>query len=306
VSHLAPVGENNLKFAIIAILSGVFVASLSDAFIKLVSADFQLWQIFVLRSVITIPILILIITIHTPGLALMPVNVGWAALRSLLLVFMWVALYAALPRVELSVAGAAYYTLPLFITLFSALFVGEDVDVKRWFAIAIGFVGMLLILKPRAGDFNPYALLPLASAVLYAFSMILTRTKIRDESALVLSLSLNVAFAVVGAAGSLVVFIRASSGAPLNDNSFLLGEWVALDLNGWLVIVVLAVLITVGSQCATVAYQNGSPSVVSSFDFFYLVFVAMWGFVFFGEVPDAVTVLGIVLIACAGTIVVRK
>lgn len=303
--HL-PTHDTNLRLAVFAIVFGVFVASLSDAFIKFVSADFQLWQIFVLRSVITIPVLCAIIKFRDPSVPLAPVNFRWTTLRSLLLVFMWLAFYAALPRVELSVAGAVYYTLPLFITLFAGVFVGEKVGVKGWIAIAIGFVGVLLILKPQADHFNAYALLPLASAVFYASAMILTRTKIRNENALVLALSLNVAFLLVGASGTLVVALWSPTSAQAGANPFLLGEWSTLGLQEWMTIAVLAVLITTSSLCATIAYQNGPSSTVSSFDFFYLAFVVMWGVLFLGEVPDAVTVTGIILIACAGVVVVGK
>jgi len=301
-----PTDSSNLRLAVFAILSGVFVASLSDSFIKYASAEFQLWQIFILRSLIAIPCLILIIKLREPTMPLLPAQFGWTALRSLLLVFMWVALYVALPKVELSVAGAIYYTLPLFITLFASVFIGEEVGNKGWIAVAIGFIGVLLILKPQAEDFNGYALLPLASAIFYALAMIITRTKIRGESALVLSLSLNTAFAVVGATATLFLSIGYMAGVEIKANSFMAGEWASMGPREWLIIAVLAALITIGSQFATVAYQNGPSSIVSSFDFFYLAFIVMWGLIFFAEVPDAVTVIGIILIACAGIMTVRK
>ena len=157
----------------------------------------------------------------------------------------------------MSIAGAVYYTLPLFITLFSAVFVGEKVGMKGWVAVAIGFIGVLWILKPQAGDFNVYALLPLASAIFYACAMILTRTKIRDESGLVLVLSLNVAFLIVGAVGTLAVAFWAPTKAQVVSNPFLLGEWSVLGLQETITIVVLATLVTTSSLLATIAYQNG-------------------------------------------------
>ena len=298
--------KNNLRVAIFAIISAVFVASLSDAYIKFVSAGFQLWQIFVLRSLLTIPILFGIIKLHTPSISVIPVNVGWTALRSSMLVFMWVTYYMALPKVDLSVAAAVYYTLPLFITLFAAVFVGEKVGMKGWMTVALGFFGVLLISKPQADDFNAYSLLPLTSAILYALAMILTRTKIRYESALVLSLSLNMAFVVVGTIGTLIVILYSPGNTQTEYESYLFGEWIAMGHQEWLAIVILAILITTGSQLATIAYQNGPSSTVSSFDFFYLMFVVMWGIIFFKEVPDVTMLIGIVLITTAGIIAIRK
>ena len=192
--------RDNIKLAIGAILATSCALALGDAIIKQISTGFPLWQIFVWRSLIAIPVLIGLAKVRRQRVALLPAAPGWTALRSLMLVVMWVAYYAALPHMPLSAAAAVYYTLPLFITLFAALFIGERVGVTGWVAVLLGFVGVLLILKPQGVDFNLYALLPLNSAVLYAFAMILTRTKCRDESPLVLSLSLNVTFIVIGCA----------------------------------------------------------------------------------------------------------
>ena len=126
---------DNLRLAISAIVFTVFALSLGDATIKQISADFPLWQIFVLRSLIAIPVLYVILSWRTPTVSVVPVQLGWTAVRSLMLVAMWVAYYAALPHVALSVAAAVYYTLPLFITLFSALFIGERVGSVGWLAV---------------------------------------------------------------------------------------------------------------------------------------------------------------------------
>jgi drug/metabolite transporter (DMT)-like permease len=89
-------------------------------------------------------------------------------------------------------------------------------------------------------------------------------------------------------------------------NSFLLGDWTQMDVKGWLVMIVLAVVITLGSLFAAIAYQNGSSSVIASFDYSYLAFSTFWGLVFFAEAPDGLTILGMSMIAGAGLIAVRQ
>ena len=120
---------------------------------------------------------------------LWPAAMLWTAGRSLLLVAMWVSYYVALPHLSLSIAAAAYYTLPIFITLFAALFIGEKINYYGWTAVALGFIGGLLILQPASKDFSWYALLPILSAILYALAMILTRTRCRAVHPLMLSLA---------------------------------------------------------------------------------------------------------------------
>lgn len=219
---------------------------------------------------------------------------------------MWVAYYAALPHVALSVAAAVFYTLPLFITLFAAILLGEKVGLQGWLAVFLGFCGVLLVLRPQAEDFNVYALLPLGSAILYALAMILTRGHLRRESPLVLSLALNLSFIGVGGAATILLWCWGPASAETQADRFLLGGWIALGSREWLAGGLLAAAIITGSVFTAVAYQSGPPSLVATFDFAYLAFAALWGLLFFAELPDAVTAIGIVLVATAGVLAVRR
>lgn len=117
---------DNLPLAVGVIILTVLALSLGDALIKLRSGDFVIWQIFVLRSLLAIPLLVFFMAVkdrqslRIPDV-LWPAAMLWTAGRSLLLVAMWVSYYVALPHLSLSIAAAAYYTLPIFITLFAAL-----------------------------------------------------------------------------------------------------------------------------------------------------------------------------------------
>lgn len=297
---------DNTKRAVTAILLAAFVLSVGDALIKRISAEFTLWQIFVIRSALALPVLVALIKARYPFTSLKPHRVEWTALRSLMLTFMWVAYYTALPHVDLSVAAAAYYSLPLFITLFAAIFMGDTIGAQGWMAVFLGFFGVLLMLRPRADDFNAYALLPVVSAVLYALAMIITRTKCRDENALVLSLGLNVSFVSTGALAAFVIGVWGPSNADVASYPFLLGQWTAMGMNEWLAMGLLSTAALVGSVGAAIAYQAGPSSIVATFDFSYVAFAAGWGLLFFAEVPDPITVIGIGLIVVAGMLAVRR
>ena len=168
---------DNIPLAVGVILLTVMALSLGDALIKMTSGSFALWQIFVIRSLIAIPVLFGVLAVKTQGRLRRPDAIWWVTLRSLMLIGMWVCYYLSLPELSLSAAAAAYYTLPIFITLFSALLMRERISFRGWSAVFIGFLGVLLILRPGAGDFNAYAILPLISAMLYAGAMILTRSR---------------------------------------------------------------------------------------------------------------------------------
>ena len=297
---------DNLKIAILAIVAGCFALSLGDALIKQQSASFPLWQIFVVRSAILLPLLVYLVRIHPGSDPIMPRHLGWTLLRSMVLVIMWVFYFAALPHIEFAVAAAAFYTLPIFITLFAALFLGETISSRGWLAVVSGFAGTLLILQPQADDFNTWTLLPLVSAILYAVAMILTRSKCRTEKPVVLSLWMNICFIAVGALALLLLSFWQPADNSVALNPFLFGTWTPMGLDEWRTMGILAVAILVGSVGAALAYQKGPASVVSIFDFSYVGFAVVWGYLLFAEVPENLVMLGILMIVAAGIIASRQ
>jgi len=254
----------------------VLALSLGDALIKLRSNDFVIWQIFILRSLLAIPLLVLFMLIKNrqslriSGL-LWPAALLWTTCRSMLLVAMWVSYYIALPHLSFSIAAAA-------------------------------FVGVLLILQPASEDFNGYALLPILSAILYALAMILTRTRCRAVHPLMLSLALNIAFVVTG----IVAALSITSLFPEGREGFLLAPWAEMNISQWMTMGMLAIIILIGSIGAAIAYQNGPPSVIGIFDFGYVGFAVLWSILLFNQYPDTVSVAGILLIVVAGIISLRS
>jgi drug/metabolite transporter (DMT)-like permease len=311
--------SDNLKLAIGAILIGVFALALGDALIKKSNASFVIWQIFILRSILTIPLLTFFLKKKTPlhlsekppvfwrvlMLGLMPKQLFWTLTRSALLVIMWLLYYMALPKVDLSIAAASFYTLPIFITLFAALFLAERVGLGGWIAVVMGFCGVLLILRPQAENFNLYALLPIISAILYALGMILTRSKCRDEHPMMLSLWMNIVFIFVGIIASLLIFLFQPTEEIQQSNLFLFGDWSPMDVSVWGDMIILAVALLVGSIGAAIAYQSGPASTIAIFDFGYVAFAIIWGMLFFNETLDFITIIGIIMIVTGGILSTR-
>jgi len=293
---------DNIPLAVGVILLTVMALSLGDALIKMTSGSFALWQIFVIRSLIAIPVLFGVLAVKTQGRLRRPDAIWWVTLRSLMLIGMWVCYYLSLPELSLSAAAAAYYTLPIFITLFSALLMRERISFRGWSAVFIGFLGVLLILRPGAGDFNAYAILPLISAMLYAGAMILTRSRCRTLDPIVLSLALNIGFVVVGGLAAAAILVMPQTARQ----GFLLAPWAAMGPSEWMSMILLAMAILVGSIGAAVAYQNGPPAMIGAFDFAYVGFAVIWGLVFFADVPDLTSMLGMALIVGAGFLSLRQ
>ncbi|MEM9207123.1 MAG: DMT family transporter [Pseudomonadota bacterium] len=295
--------SDNIPLGVGTIIATVFALSLGDALIKAIGGGEALgiWQLFAMRSLLAFPVLLGGALVLFGSQKLRPTRTEWIAVRSFLLVTMWIAYYASLPLLPLSVAAAAYYTLPLFIVIFAALFAGEAVGRMQWSGVALGFLGVLIVLRPGGDAFQIAALLPILAAMLYAVAMILTRTHCRDEHPVTLALGLNLAFILAGGAGFLIGAL-----APELLTGFLSPKFVPLGFEEWRSIGILAALLIVASVGTAIAYQVAPASTVGTFDFAYVGFALIWGFIFFSETPDVFGLVGIALIVTAGILAVRR
>lgn len=298
--------RENTTLGIIMIVASVFLLSFGDALVKYFSASFSLWQIYVTRSLIAVPILVLLLVLFSGTSTIKPRSPGWVFLRSMLLVSMWITYYAALPAMSLSTAAVALYTTPLFIALFSALLIGEPVGLRRWVGIGIGFFGVLVILRPDTNSFSVLTLLPIIAAIFYALAAIITRSKCLEERPLMLSLGLNVCLLGVGLVATMALELGALSSREASASSFLLSRWSVMGVREWALMALLAVLIVAVSTGVALAYQSGPAAIIGTFDYAYLAFAVLWSFIIFLEAPDGATIIGVVLIAAAGALVVGR
>lgn len=285
-----------LPQGVLAIIPAVFAMALTDAIFKSWSAGISLWQIWVLRSLVVLPVLYVM-----AGGRVRVAGAGWIALRCLALILMYLTMYPALPLIDMSLAGAAFYTAPLFIAGLSALVLGQRIAGLQWLAILVGFAGLLLIVRPFGLAFTPIILLPVAAAFCYACAAVLTRAKCMGAEPVVMGFWLNVAFLVTGGIAAALL----QSGLTLRgvDLPFLLATWQPLAPADWAVILFLAVLMTGVSIGVAHAYKSPQPAVIATLEYAYMIFAIFWGFVFFSEVPDLWTILGMALIAAGGAAV---
>lgn len=283
------------------ILASVLTMAFADALVKLVSANLTLWQVFTARSLVALAVLILILFVTGGDHRLrLPF---WVLLRSLLVVLSWIAFYASLPVLSLSVAAVAAYTGPIMIALLSAAMIREPVTGRQWIGILLGFVGVIGILRPGTDAFSWFTCLPLLAAVFYALAMVLTRSKCQGESPLSLALALHGSFIAAGLTGICLLAVSGLDAGTQAIFPFLLGDWAPMGPREWGVMALLGALSAIYFLGVARAYQIAAPSVIATFDYAYLVSAALWGFVFFAETPDLLTIGGMILITAAGLLV---
>jgi len=173
-----PARPQQVVRGVLLIVAAMFVTSVQDVVFKVFSTTLPLGQIFALRALLALPLLFALAWVQGIGGSVLAHALGtWPLLRSLLMTLMFLAFYAAIPFVNLSVLGAGTYTAPIFVTLLSAYAIGEPVGVRGWIAVLVGFSGVLVLLQPGTEAFSPWALLPVIGATFYALAHVTTRAK---------------------------------------------------------------------------------------------------------------------------------
>lgn len=296
--------EDNISQGIMLIVGAVFLLALTDALVKYLSDSMSLWQLYVIASLLSLPVLGGLL-IGTSGPRPCVKSLRWVAIRSLLLLFMWIAYYAALPLIPLSVAAVAIYTTPLFIALLAAFSAGERLSWQAWVGIICGFLGVLVVLRPGEDTFTPATLLPVLAAIFYALAMMITRRHCQREHPLILTLGLNLAFLTAGIVFSALVATGAT--AQLEERTpFLFAHWQPLDISDFLLIAAYTLLLIIVNSGVARAYQIAPLALIGTFDYAYLIFASAWGYLLFNEIPDAMTWLGMGMILTAGVVVLRQ
>ena len=298
---------HDLFGGIALIIATALAISLQDVVFKLFSGDLTLWQIFALRGVVAICLLsILAIARHQLTTVIRSAFSVWPILRGLCLTMTFLAFYAAIPFLSLSTVGAANYIAPIFIALLSAFVIGERVGKQGWLGVFLGFAGVLVLLQPGTDAFSAFALLPICGAAFYAAGHIITRTRCQNITAEALAFSLITTMCIAGLVVSATLVVFTPSTVFVESYPYIFGRWSEPDLNDWLVLGVLALFAVSISMMLARAYQIAPPATIGTFEYSYLIFVAIWDILFFETPPTVMSLTGMLMIVGAGLLVMRS
>lgn len=286
--------------ALCAAVSVVFF-SINDVAIKFLSGGYALHQVVLIRSVLGLIIIMVVIAPLTDGWAIARTKrLTMHMLRGLCVVFANMTFFLGLAAMPLADAVAIFFVSPLVITVFSVVFLGETVGPRRWAAIAVGFVGVLIMLRPGTEAFQLASLLPLVAALCYAGIHIITRRIGGTESAATMAFYIQVMFIVV----CLVMGLAVGDGrfGDQSDPSlaFLLRAWSWPLSADYPVFLIIGVGIAFGGYLISQAYRVTEASLVAPFEYLALPMSVVWGMVFFAEFPGRWDYVGMALILGAG------
>jgi drug/metabolite transporter (DMT)-like permease len=292
--------QNRAALGIAYLCLGVLVFSLQDAVIKAVSGNYPLTQVVSIRCIVSAPILLAMVHFESGVRSIISRDFVPLTGRAFLLLLAYTTYYMAFPALPLADAVALYFTVPLFALAFAVPLLGERIGWRRITAVMIGFAGVVVMLRPGAGLFEPAALLSLFSAATYALSMLMARRLGTGTTASVMAFYQNGVYllgAMLTAAILTATGIQEAGHPSLN---FLVRPWVWPTLPDFLLIASCGVIAAMGMTLLTNAYRVAKASVVTSFEYTGMLWAPLWGFLFFGEVPYLTTLAGAGLIVAAG------
>lgn len=202
---------------------------------------------------------------------------GFRAMVGLVAMSCWFIAVSMMPVAE---ATALSFTAPLFATIGAALFLGETVRARRWLATTVGFIGVLVILRPGQMEFGLPAVLALVGAAFMSMAALTVKTLSRTEKASAIVLYMGLIMTPLSLVPALYF-------------------WTPPVPMDWLWFVALGLFATIGQVSMVRAFASSEISAVLPFDFFRLIFVAVLGFLIFGEQPDRWTWAGAAIIFAA-------
>lgn len=195
----------------------------------------------------------------------------------------------ALFQIPFAIATAINLSTPLVLTVLAVLILKEDVRWRRWTAVTVGFLGVLLVIQPRPGDINAWTWLVLLATLIGAFRDIIARYLPPAVPTLVVSFTTALGVAFVGCIWALFE------------------GWQPMDWRGLGFIVASSLLLAVGYQFLVVALRSGGEiSVMASFRYSSILWALGIGYVVWGEVPNALAIAGIVVIVGSGLYILHR
>ncbi len=296
---------NRNLLGILSLTFGVMLFSTQDAIIKAISHDHAVTLAVAVRCVVALPLLFLLVHFEC-GIAKLRSPLFWAlVMRGCILLVAYTTYYMGLPALPLAEAIALFFAAPIIVTILSIPMLGEKVSGFSWAAIALGFIGVLIILQPGTALFNPAALFSLVSAATYALAMIIARKLGVTEPATVMAFYQNTVY-LIGAliiAAAFAVMGIDQLGHPSLD--FLVRPWAWPNNYDLFLMGVCGAIAAVAMSLLTNAYRMADANLVTVFEYTGMIWAPLWGFLFFNEIPRWTTLTGLGLILIAGLISVH-
>ena len=286
--------SDNALSGITLLVFSLFLFSLQDITIKFFSDQYSVLQIVFIRGVIATILMALAAKIIEGRLFLASQRPWLALSRGLLGFTSYTTYYLAVASMPLAEVVAIVFSAPLFVTAMSAIFLHEQVGPRRWAAVVAGFAGVLIIVGP-SGQFSSLpVLLAFAAAITYASQTTITRYLGSHDKPL--SIALNTMIVFTGASATLSLMLASNVISISSSHAsllFLTRDWSLPGTLDFALMIFLGFNGALAFFCMSKAYCVAPASTITPFEYTYIFWAVIFGYLFWSEIPEPTTLIGI-------------
>ena len=292
--------KNNNPKGIILILLAMMVFSVQDGIMKYIFSFVSLYEVYLIRTVVSFGLILFYLKLAKKPIVFKTQYPLLTFCRVILFFFGFSSFYISLTVLPLGFATALFFVTPFLITIFAHFFLKEEIGIRRWSAVVVGFIGVYITLNPDFSNFNYLSLLPILCAFCYSLSMIIIKKTSDKDSVYTQTFTFY-----FGAIFFSIIFYFVIGDGQYNTidhpaSQFIFREWFVNLESSILFMVTTGVTATVAFILLFTAYRIASPAVVSPFEYSILLWAPLIGWIYFEEIPSLNTVIGILIIVSSG------
>lgn len=280
-------GRNEAMTGIFLMVIAVSLFPASDALSKYLVGTYDALQVVWLRYVVQFTCVLIALAPRSRWHLMRTRRPGLQAVRGFFTVLSTLAFVAALGYVPLVDAVTLLFSSSLMLVALSVPFLGEKVGIHRWSAVIIGFLGVLVVMRPGLGVLHWAASGALISAFSNAIYQIATRALSVTDRAITTFFFVNVAGVVL--LGPAMLFV-----------------WIPMDWEAWLFVIAAGLLSGAGHYLMIRSFDHANASVLAPFNYVQIVSATLIGYVWFQELPDLWTVVGLIVVVGSGLYILQR
>ena len=298
--------QNNNPKGIVFILIAMMVFSVQDGIMKHIYNFVSLYEIYLIRTVVSFVLILLFLIITKKPIVFKSQYPLLTFTRVILFFFGFSSFYVSLTVLPLGTATALFFVTPFLITIFAHFFLKEEIGLRRWSAVVVGFIGVYVTLNPDFSNFNYLSLLPILCALCYSLSMIIIKKTSDKDSVYTQTFTFYIGAIIISI---IFYFIIGDGQYNVSDHpasQFIFREWFVDFNSNILLMTATGVTATLAFLFLFTAYSIASPAVVSPFEYSILFWSPLVGWLYFDEIPSLNTVIGILIIVSSGVYIFMR
>ena len=292
--------QNNNPKGILYILLAMMVFSVQDGIMKHIYNFVSLYEVYLIRTIISFVLILIFLILTKKPIVFKSKYPFLTFLRVILFFFGFSSFYISLTVLPLGTATALFFVTPFLITIFAHFFLKEEIGIRRWSAVVVGFIGVYITLNPDFSNFNYLSLLPILCAFCYSLSMIIIKKTSDKDSVYTQTFTFYIGAIILSIIFYFIIGDGQYNTSDHPASQFILREWF-VDFNSSILLMsITGVTATVAFLFLFTAYSIASPSVISPFEYSILFWSPLVGWLYFDEIPTLSTVIGILIIVSSG------